>query len=83
MITLRRAAQRHHAWTRKQEVWLTFDPQDRNNPLADGFGALEILDEERLSPGAALPRRRHRDAEIVTYVREGALAYDDSSGRSA
>ena len=51
MITLRRAAQRHHDWTRKQEVWLTFDPKDRADPLADGFGALEVLDEERLSPG--------------------------------
>ena len=58
MITLRRAAQRHHDSSRKKEIWLTFDPQDRNDPLADGFGALEILDEERLSPGAALPRRR-------------------------
>ena len=82
MITLRRAAQRHHDRRRKQEVWLTFDPQDRADPLADGFGALEILDEDRLSPGAVLPPRPHHDADIVTYVREGALAYDDSSGRS-
>ena len=82
MITVRRATQRHHDWSRKREVWLTFDPQDRTDPLADGFGALEILDEDRLSPGAALPRRPHRDGEIVTYVREGALAYENFSGRS-
>jgi redox-sensitive bicupin YhaK (pirin superfamily) len=82
MITLRRSAQRHHDRSRKQEVWLTFDPQDRTDPLADGFGALEILDEDRLSPGAALPRRRGHEAEILTYVREGALAYDDARGRS-
>jgi redox-sensitive bicupin YhaK (pirin superfamily) len=82
MITLRRTAQRHHDRSLQQEVWLTFDPQDRSDPLADGFGALEILDEDRLSPGAALCRRGHHDAEIVTYVREGALAYDDASGRS-
>ena len=82
MITLRRAGERHHDQRRKHEVWLTFDPRDRTDPLADGFGALEILDEDRLSPGAALPRRPHRDAEIVTYVRSGALTYDDSTGRS-
>ena len=52
MITLRRAAERHHDRRRKHEVWLTFDPQDRTDPLADGFGALEILDEDRLSAGA-------------------------------
>jgi redox-sensitive bicupin YhaK (pirin superfamily) len=82
MITLRRAGQRHHHRRRRHEVWLTFDPQDRTDPLADGFGALESLDEDRLSPGADLQRRPHRDAEIVTYVRDGALAYDDSNGRS-
>jgi len=82
MITLRRANERHHDRSRKQEVWLTFDPRDRTDPLADGFGALENLAEERLSPGAILPRRSQRDAEIVTYVRQSALTYDDSSGRS-
>jgi quercetin 2,3-dioxygenase len=82
MITLRRAAQRHHERRRKREVWLTFDRQNRTDPLAGGFGALETLDEDHLSPGADLPPRPHRDAEIVTYVRDGALAYDDSSGRS-
>lgn len=82
MITLRRAGERHHDRRRRHEVWLTFDAQDRTDPLADGFGALEVLDEDRLSPGAGLPRRPHREAEIITYVRGGALAYDDSTGRS-
>jgi redox-sensitive bicupin YhaK (pirin superfamily) len=82
MITLRRAAERHHDRRRRHEVWLTFDGQDRTDPLADGFGALEFLDEDRLSPGAELPGHPRREAEIITYVRGGALAYDDSSGRS-
>jgi len=81
MITLRRAAERHHDRRRKHEVWLTFDAKDRTDPLADGFGALQILDEDRLSAGADLSRRPDRDAEIVTYVCGGALAYDDSMGR--
>jgi quercetin 2,3-dioxygenase len=82
MITLRRAGERRHDRRRKHEVWLTFDAQDRTDPLADGFGALEVLDEDRLSPGGNLRRRPHREAEIITYVRGGALAYDDSTGRS-
>lgn len=82
MITLRRAKERHHDRRREREVWLTFFPQDRMGPLADGFGSLEIFDEDRLAPGAGIPRRPQRDAEIVTYVRGGALAYDDSTGRS-
>jgi quercetin 2,3-dioxygenase len=81
MITLRRTGERQHDRRRKHEVWLTFDAKNRNDPLADGFGALQILDEDRLSPGADLSRRPDRDAEIVTYVCGGALAYDDSMGR--
>ncbi len=82
MITLRRAEERLCTRRRKQEVWRSFDPDSPSDPLAGGFGALEILDEDRLRPGAAVPGHPQREAEIVTYVREGALAYEDSTGRS-
>jgi len=82
MITLRRAKERHHGRSRKQEVWRTFHPRDRADALADGFGALEALDEDHLPPGASIPRHRHRDGENVTYVRAGALVHEDSMGRS-
>ena len=82
MITLRRAKERHHDRRCKQDLWLTFYPQDRADPLADGFGTLEILNEDRLPPGAGIPRHPHHDAEIITYVREGALAHEDSMGHS-
>lgn len=81
MITLRRANERHHDRRRTQEAWHTFQP-DRADALAEGFGTLEFLEEDRLPPGAGVPRHRHREAEIVTYVREGALAQEDSMGRS-
>ena len=45
-------------------------------------GTLEIFNEDRLPPGAGVPRHPHRDAEIITYVREGSLAYEDSKGHS-
>jgi len=82
MTTLRRAKDRHHDRRRKRDAWLTFNPEDRADPLADGFGTLEYLNEDRLPPGASVPRGPPHDAEIVTYVREGALAYEDSMGRS-
>jgi hypothetical protein len=84
VITLRRDKERRHVRRRDQDVWLTFSGQARAHPLAVGFGDLEILNEERLPPGAGagVPFDRHHDAEIVTYVREGALAYEDSTGRS-
>jgi quercetin 2,3-dioxygenase len=82
MITLRRAEERHHDRRHRQDVWRTFYPEDRADGLADGFGTLEILNEDRLPPGADLPPHPHHDAEILTYVREGALAHEDSRGRS-
>ena len=82
MITLRRAEERRHERRRQQDAWLTFYPQDRVEAFAGGFAALEILDEHRLPPGAGLPHLPPRDAEIVTYVRQGTLANEDSTGRS-
>jgi quercetin 2,3-dioxygenase len=82
MITLRRAGERRHDRLRKQDVWRTLCAEDAADVLVGRFGALEALDERRLSPGAAIPRHPPVDAEIVTFVREGALAHEDSTGRS-
>jgi quercetin 2,3-dioxygenase len=82
MIILRRGDERHHRRRGERETWLTFFPEEAGRPLAGGFGALELFDEERLFPGG---RGRHlpaRDAEVVTYVREGAVAWRDSRGES-
>ncbi len=82
MITLRRSMERHRDRRRKGEAWRTFRTRDRADPLADGFGSLEELYEDRVPPGGGIPDRPAHEAEIVTYVREGAIAYDDSTGRS-
>jgi hypothetical protein len=82
MITLRRAAERQHEKSRTLETWLTFEPRDRVGILADGLGNIEMLKESRLAPGARVPRASGHDAEILTYVREGALAYENSLGSS-
>jgi len=81
MITVRRGKGRHFERHRKLEVWLTFYPQNREDPLADGFGTLEFLNEERLPPGAEARLRLPHDAEVVSYVYEGALEYEDPMGR--
>jgi redox-sensitive bicupin YhaK (pirin superfamily) len=78
MITLRRANDRHHSRRHKRDLWFTFYPQDRADPLGDGFGALATLNEERLPPGASVPLHPARDAEFITYVFEGALAQKDT-----
>jgi len=80
MIVLRRADERKHERRRNQEAWLTFSSHDPADPLANGFGTLETLKEGRLSPRAGI-RQAERHAEIITYVREGTLAYQDSLGQ--
>ena len=82
MITLRRAEERHHDRHRKEDVWSTFHPRGPGDARADRFGHLESLSESRLPSGAIASRDPHHDAEIVTYVREGALAYEDAPGSS-
>lgn len=82
MIAVRRNQDRHHDRRRKHEVWQTFSSQDPGDALGEGFGDLAGLAENRLGPGADLPRRAQHESEIVTYVREGALAYRDSNGGS-
>jgi len=71
--------EREHDGSRKHEAWLTFSMANQAN---DGFGSLETLNEWRMGPGAGVPRHRHHDVEIVSYVREGALAYEDAMGCS-
>jgi redox-sensitive bicupin YhaK (pirin superfamily) len=82
MITLRRANERRHGRSRKREVWLTFHRRDPADSLADGFGTLEGFNEDRLPPRADVRRLPGHEAEVVTYVREGTLSYEDSMGRS-
>jgi redox-sensitive bicupin YhaK (pirin superfamily) len=79
---LRKATDRLHDRSARQEKWSTFDPQNPADPLADGFGDLQMLKEVRLAPGAAFPRNARQEAEILTYVYEGALAYEDSIGHA-
>lgn len=81
MIVLRRADERRHERRRKQEAWSTFSSRDPADPLTKGFGTLETLKEGRLSPRAGI-RQPARDAEIITYVREGTLAYQDALGQA-
>lgn len=82
MITLRRAGERHRIQRGGRKTWLSFYPLNRPGPFAHGFGALEIFDEDRLAPNASIARRPESDAEIITYVRAGSLAYDDALGQS-
>jgi quercetin 2,3-dioxygenase len=80
MTSLRRAKERHHHRRQDQEAWLTFSAAKPAGTPSDGFGALEGLSEIKLAPGAGVAMAPHRDAEVITYVREGCLTFEDQRG---
>ncbi len=45
-----------------------------------GVGALRVWNDDAIAPGRGFDPHPHRDMEIVTYVREGAITHRDSLG---
>ena len=83
MIEIRSAASRGHA----QHGWLdsrhSFSFADYYDPAHLQFGALRVLNDDRVAPGAGFGMHGHRDMEIVSYVLDGALEHRDSLGNGS
>jgi redox-sensitive bicupin YhaK (pirin superfamily) len=50
------------------------------NPKRMGFGALRVINDDIIKAGAGFDTHPHRDMEIITYVRNGAITHRDSRG---
>lgn len=51
-----------------------YDPQRTN------WGSLRVWNDDTIAPQSGFPPHPHRDMEIITYVREGAITHQDNLG---
>jgi len=51
-----------------------------HNPARMGLGPLRVINDDIVAAGGGFAPHPHRDMEIVTYVRQGAITHEDSLG---
>ena len=80
MIEIHKSEERgsfDHGWLKTKH---SFSFADYYNQKRMNFGALRVLNEDVIAPGAGFPTHAHANMEIVTIVLDGVLEHRDSSG---
>jgi len=82
MIDVRKFSTLGHA----DHGWLDarhhFSFADYYDPGRMGWGRIRVWNDDRIAARSGFPPHPHRDMEIVTYVRTGAITHQDSMGNS-
>ena len=50
------------------------------NPARMGFGKLRVVNDDWVEPGMGFPSHPHRNMEIISFIRSGAITHQDSTG---
>ena len=80
MIEIRKFESLGHA----DHGWLNarhhFSFASYHDPARMGWGAIRVWNDDQIAAKSGFPPHPHRDMEIVTYVRTGAITHQDSMG---
>ncbi len=82
MIDIRKFSSLGHA----DHGWLDarhhFSFASYHDPKRMGWGKIRVWNDDRIAAQSGFPPHSHRDMEIITYVRSGAISHKDSLGNS-
>lgn len=82
MLTIRR----YNDLGSMQIPWLNahyhFSFANYHDPNYMGFGPLRVINDDIVKAGGGFDMHPHRDMEIITYVRSGAISHKDSLGNA-
>lgn len=69
----------NHGWL---DAHHHFSFADYHDPARGNWGQLRVWNDDRIAPKTGFPPHAHRDMEIITYVRQGAISHQDSLGNA-
>jgi quercetin 2,3-dioxygenase len=66
-----------HGWLNARHH---FSFADYHDPERMSWGAIRVWNDDEIAARSGFPPHPHRDMEIITYVRSGAITHEDSLG---